>query len=280
MTILELIQKTALYFEKAGVPNPRLDIELLLAHALGLKRMDLYLQFERKLEETELEKLRSMVKRRAAREPLQYIVGMTEFCGLELAVSPTVLIPRPETEILVQTAVSKLGKETRGMMLDVGTGCGAIALSLVHECPQLRGVAADVSGEALALARRNAEKTGLESRVEFRQGNLFEALRKDESFDLIVSNPPYIPTAEIPLLQAEVRWEPGLALDGGADGLAVIRKLAAEAPPFLKAGGWLVFEIGVGQEGAVRRFLEENGWKDTGFVNDMQGIPRVAQARR
>ncbi len=280
VTILDVIQKTTAYLEKAGVPNPRLDVELLLAHVLHLKRMDLYLQFERQLTKQELDALRPLVKRRTSREPLQHILGTVDFCGLELSVTSQALIPRPETEILVQTAIAKIDKGSEVVILDIGTGCGAIGLALCNACPRLRCVATDFSEKVLALALENAVKTGLQSRVEFRRGDLFEPLKEGETFDLIISNPPYIPSSEMAVLQPEVQYDPPLALEGGLSGLGVIRRLIAEAPPFLKPGGWFLFEIGHHQADLVRQFLEENGWNEISFTHDLQGILRVAQARK
>lgn len=280
MTILDVIQKTTAYLERAGVLNPRLDVELLLAYVLHLKRMDLYLQFGRQLTKQELDALRPLVKRRTSREPLQHILGTVDFCGLELSVTPQALIPRPETEILVQTAISKIDKESEVVILDIGTGCGAIGLALCNACPCLRCVATDFSEEVLALALENAVKTGFQSRVEFRRGDLFEPLKEGETFDLIISNPPYIPSSEMAVLQPEVQYDPPLALEGGLNGLGVIRRLIAGAPHFLKPRGWFLFEIGHHQADLVRQFLEENGWNEISFTHDLQGILRVAQARK
>lgn len=279
MTLLDLIQKTTAFFEKSGVPDARLDVELLLAHVLDLKRMDLYLQFERVLSEAELDRLRPLVRRRATREPLQHLVGTVEFCGLQLAVTPQALIPRPETEGLVEKALHLLDRPA-ATVLDMGTGTGAIALAIARARPAARCVAIDLSEEALALARVNGEKHGLLSRVDFRPGNLFEPLKPDERFDLIVSNPPYIPSDDIPGLQPEVRFDPVLALNGGADGLEMIRKLAAGAGIFLKEGGWLVMEIGHRQAPAVRELLKATGWQAVEFEKDFQGMDRVAAARK
>jgi len=280
MTILELIQKTTAYFEKAGVPNPRLDVELLLAHALKLKRMDLYLQFERVLTEPELDALRPLVKRRAAREPLQHLVGSVDFCGVALAVSRAALVPRPETEVLTQLAIARLDAATPRTVLDLGTGSGAILLALVAARPKARGVGTDRDAAALALARANAEGTGLAARVEFREGDLFAPVG-EERFDLIVSNPPYIPSGEIAGLQPEVReHDPRAALDGGPDGLDVIRRLAKEAAAHLNPGGALVMEIGHDQSAAVGALLRETGWKFVAFHKDLQGIARIVEARR
>ncbi len=280
MTILELIQKTTAYFEKAGVPNPRLDVELLLAHALKLKRMDLYLQFERVFTAPELDALRPLVKRRAAREPLQHLVGSVDFCGVTLAVSRAALVPRPETEVVAQVAIARLDAATPRTVLDLGTGSGAILLALLAARPKARGVGTDRDAAALALARANAETTGLAARVEFREGDLFAPVG-EERFDLLVSNPPYIPSGEIANLQPEVReHDPRAALDGGPDGLDVLRRLAKDAAAHLNPGGTLVMEIGHDQSAAVEALLRETGWEMVAFHKDLQGIARIVEARR
>lgn len=279
VTILELIQKTTGYFEKAGVPTPRLDIEWLLAHALGLRRMDLYVQFERVLTEAELDRLRPLVKRRAAREPLQHLVGTVEFCGIPLAVDRRALIPRPETEILVDRALALLPQE-EAVALDLGTGSGAIALALLAARPAWRVIATDLSAEALALARENAARLGLESRVTFREGDLFAPLIAGEVFDLVAANPPYLPTAQIASLEPEVReHDPRVALDGGAAGLDVIRRIADEAPKALKSGGRLLLEVGHDQADAVAGLLRERGWTEIAFSADLQGCRRIVEAQ-
>ncbi len=280
MTILELIQKTTAYFEKANVPNPRLDVELILAHVLRLKRMELYLQFERGLTSQELDSLRPLVKRRADREPLQHILGTIDFFGLELQTTPQALIPRPETEILVQTAVVVLGKESDAKIGDVGTGSGAIALAILHACPSVTCVATDISQEALTLARSNAEKIGLSVRIDFRLGNLFETMLPGETWDMIVSNPPYIPSDQIPKLQPEVRHDPIQALDGGIDGLEIVRKLISDSTNFLKKNGWLIFEIGHDQSSEVKKLLEANEYTSVEIVQDLQKYPRVVKAQK
>jgi release factor glutamine methyltransferase len=280
MTILELIQKTTAYFEKAGVPSPRLDVELLLAHVLCLKRMELYLQFERVLKDSELEALRPMVKRRSSREPLQHILGSVEFHGLQLNVGPDALIPRPETEILVETALSKMGKESNVDVLDLGTGTGAIILAIAQNRPNAQCMATDISEAALKLARINAEKNKLQERVEFRSGNLFEPLKTGEQFDLIVSNPPYIPSAEISTLQPEVQRDPINALDGGPDGLDIIRKIISSSPALLKSDGFLIMEIGHDQSVAVLELLKAAGFRNTESVNDLQGYARIVTGQK
>jgi len=276
VTILELIQKTTPFLEKAGIPTPRLDIELMLAHVLGLKRMELYLRFERKLTETELDTLRPMVRRRSLREPLQHILGVVEFCGLELAVAPQALIPRPETEILVETVAKAIGQDGQGILLDVGTGTGAIALATTTVCPGIRCVATDISEPALTLARENARKHGLHDRIEFRQGDLFQPIRPGEVFDWVTCNPPYISSEQILTLQPEVRFDPVQALDGGSDGLAMIRRLIEGAHAILKADGHLLFEIGDGQADAIGGLLPPATYKVFRLLPDLAGAPRVA----
>jgi release factor glutamine methyltransferase len=280
MNILELIQKTSAYLEKAGVPNPRLDVELLLAHALQLKRMDLYIQFERNLTESELHKLRPLVKRRSSREPLQHILGNVDFSNLTLSVSNKALIPRPETEILVQKAAEFLGKNSSGKILDIGTGTGAITLGILHSCPTVSATAVDISEDALWLAKKNAADTQLESRIEFRKGNLFDSMKTDETFEMIISNPPYIPSNEIPNLQKEVQFDPILALDGGKDGLDYIRKIVSEGLNFLNPNGVLLMEIGINQHEAVRKLFEENRYMNIEFYKDLQQVYRIAKAQR
>lgn len=281
MTILELIQKTTPFFGKAGVPTPRLDVELLLAHVLGLRRMDLYVQFERILTEPELDRLRPLVKRRAAREPLQHIVGTVEFWGVTLASDKRALVPRPETEILVERALTLRPGDGAATVLDVGTGTGAIAIALLAARPAWRAVATDVSAEALALARENAARAGLDARLDLRTGNLLAALKDGETFDLVAANLPYIPSAAIAGLQAEVRdHDPKLALDGGADGLDLIRRLVAEASRALKPDGILLLEIGHDQADAVEALLKSGGWSGVAFTPDLQGHRRIVEARR
>ena len=281
MTILELIQKTTPFFEKAGVPTPRLDVELLLAHVLGLRRMDLYVQFERALTEPDLDRLRPLVKRRAAREPLQHIVGTIEFCGVILASDKRALVPRHETELLVERALALLPGDQATTVLDLGTGAGVIAIALLAARPSWRAVATDISTEALALARENAERAKVADRIEFRNGDLLSILKEGEIFELVTSNPPYIPTATIPGLQIEVHdHEPKIALDGGTDGLDLVRRLVAGAPRFLRGGGALLIEIGHDQADAVTALLKHGGWSDVAFTPDLQGHRRIAEARK
>lgn len=258
-TILKMILWSAGYLEEKGVESPRLDAEHLLAHALGMERLQLYLEYERPLVPEELDTYRPLLKRRAGREPLQYIVGRQPFRELDLEVDESVLIPRPETEVLVARVLE--WAESRGLeeatAVDVGTGSGAIALSLALEGPFASVVATDLDEEALALARRNRSAADLEDRVELRTGRLYEALGDEERFHLVVSNPPYIAENDAEALQAEVRdWEPARALFGGPDGLDVLRALAAGGSRHVREGGLLALEVGSGQAGAVAGMLE------------------------
>jgi release factor glutamine methyltransferase len=284
VTVLEAIQKSADFLAKKGVESPRLQAELLLAHLLKMPRMNLYLNFERALTAAETDVLRGFVKRRGQREPLQHIIGTTSFCGLEMAVNRHVLVPRPETELLAELGwqfLSTLNLQP-STALDVGTGTGCIAIALAVKCPNAKITATDISAEALALARENAERNGVADRIEFLQGDGLTALAKrwgerprepekksqiglsgssPQPFDLIISNPPYIPSAEIATLQPEVRdFDPRVALDGGADGFDFFRRLAVEAKPFLKLDGRIMLEFGDGQVEAIRKIFEAEKW--------------------
>jgi release factor glutamine methyltransferase len=283
VTVLEVIQRSSDFLARKGVDSPRLQVELLLAHVLRMPRMKLYLNFERPLAEPELETLRQLVKRRGEREPLQHIVGSTSFCGLEIAVSQDVLIPRPETELLAEAAwkfLSTLNSQPSSI-LDFGTGSGCLALVIAAKCPQAEVHAIDISEAALKQARQNALRLGLAERVVFHGGDGFGAFPAEVRFDLVVSNPPYISSAEIEMLQPEVRdHDPRVALDGGADGLDFYRRLAAEAGPRLKPGGRLMLEHGDGQGRAVAKLLTEHGWTVTSVLKDYSARERILIARR
>jgi release factor glutamine methyltransferase len=264
VTVLEVISKSSDFLAKKGVDSPRLQTELLLAHVLQLPRMKLYLNFERKLTEPELDSLRKLVQRRGQREPLQHLVGSASFCGLEMAVNRHVLIPRPETELLAEAGwqfLSTLNSQP-STVLDFGTGSGCIAIALAAKCPTTRVVALDLSAEALSIAKQNAATNSVAERIEFRHGDGFAALQPGERFNLIVSNPPYIASAEIETLQPEVRdHDPRGALDGGADGLDFYHRLATEAPTFLKPHGKLMLEFGEGQADAISAILTAQNWR-------------------
>ncbi len=321
MTVLEVISKSAEFLTKRGVESPRLQAELLLAHVLQLPRMKLYLNFERGLTPTELDAARALVKRRSQREPYQHIVGSTSFCGLEIAVSRQVLVPRPETELLAEAGWEFLGKhsafsiqhstseeqnsanserrpparrvdelnETKPAVpeagaptaLDFGTGSGCIAIALAVKCPRARVLGVDASAEALALAQQNAERNGAAERIQFAHGNGFAAVPSGQRFDLIISNPPYIASAEIATLSPEVRdFDPHAALDGGDDGLDFYRLLAARAADFLAPAGKLMVEFGDGQADALKKIFEMQMWIVEAVRADYTQRPRLLIARR
>jgi release factor glutamine methyltransferase len=259
VTVLEAIQKSADFLGKKGVESPRLQTELLLAHLLKMPRLKLYLNFERALTPAETDALRELVRRRGRREPLQHITGSTSFCGLEIAVNLHVLIPRPETEILAELGWQFLATlhPQPSTALDFGTGSGCIAIALAAKCPSAKIVATDISADALVLAAQNAARNNVAEKIRFLQSDNFAALPGDTRFDLMVSNPPYIPSAEIATLQPEVRdFDPHGALDGGADGLDFYRLFAAKAESFLKPDGKIMLEFGDGQAGAIRKIFE------------------------
>ena len=280
VTVLEVIRRSAEYLESKGVDSPRLQIELLLAHVLKVPRLKLYLDFERRLSEHDLETLRAMVKRRGEREPLQYILGTTSFCGLEISVTPAVLIPRPETELLVEQAwrflTSRGGQAAT--VLDFGTGSGCIAIAIAHKFPACEVHAIDASEEALQVARTNARR--VEAKVHFNRAAAIDDLTSPHTFDVIVSNPPYIPDAEVETLQPEVRdHEPRLALGGGREGLDFYRMIASQARGRLATAGNVIVELGHGQEAAVRAIFEGEGWFVESVVADYAGTPRILIAR-
>lgn len=260
-----------------------MQVELLLAHLLKLRRMDLYLNFERTLTSKELDDLREWVTRRGQREPLQHIIGSTCFWGLEISVNKNVLVPRPETELLAEMGWQFLNAAGSGSLraLDFGTGSGCLAITLAVKCPTVEVVALDVSKEALAVAKENAALNKIDSRIQFIESDGFAALSKEQRFDLIVSNPPYIPSEEIATLDPEVRdHDPRLALDGGSDGLDFYRRLALEAADYLKPTGRLMLELGAGQAAAVQDFFSAQKWIVEAVKADYNGHQRVLAARR
>jgi release factor glutamine methyltransferase len=283
MTVLEAIQKSAEFLGKKGVESPRLNAELLLAHLLKLPRMKLYLNFERALTPGETDAFRELVKRRGLREPLQHITGSTSFCGCEIMVSRSALVPRPETEMLAELGWNFLStiNSQLSTALDFGTGTGCIAIALAVKCPDAKITALDLSVEALALARQNAELNQATGRTEFLQGDGFAALPPGTNFNLIVSNPPYIASAEIETLEPEVRnFDPRAALDGGADGLDFYRRLARESPAFLKPGGKIMLEFGDGQAEPIKILFESEKWVVEAVQEDYSHRSRILVARR
>jgi len=272
-TVQDIITATAGYLEKHGVESARLNAELLLAHVLGKRRLDLYLEFDRPLGESELEPMRDLMKRRAGGEPLQHLLGTVEFHGRSFRCDARALIPRPETEQLVEMLLGLPAEPAR--VLDVGAGSGVIALTLAAEWAESAVDAIDISPHALALAAGNADRLGLAGRVRFLQGDLFAALPVDgAAYDLVVANLPYVPAGDIARLSREVRRDPILALDGGPDGGDVIRAFLAQAPPHLLAGGTVALEIGAGQAEMLVEHLRLLGYKNIRATADYSGVTR------
>ncbi|HEU5237076.1 MAG TPA: peptide chain release factor N(5)-glutamine methyltransferase [Pyrinomonadaceae bacterium] len=279
-TIKNAISTGVAKLKAAGVADPRNDANLLAMHVIKRDRTFLLTHGEATLSPDQLNLYRSLIERRGSGEPLQYITGHQEFFKLDFETSPDVLIPRPETELIVEIGMELLKDKARPFIADIGTGSGCIVISLLHELRQSRAVATDVSSAALAVATRNANRYQVSDRLRLIESDLFSALESNELFDLIVSNPPYVPAADLEGLQREVSREPQNALDGGADGLAVIRRLLNEAPVFLRARGYLVFEIGFDQAESVKRIIDSAAWELIDVRRDLQGIPRTVVLRK
>ena len=276
MTVLEVLQATTAYLKKRNVENPRLNAEHLMAHALGRKRIELYLDFERALTETELAPLRGLVKRRSEGEPLQHLLGTVEFCGLTFLCDKRALVPRPETEQLVELVETRIeNRELR--IVDVGTGSGVIALSLAAKMPEAQVLGVDVSEDALALAQENAARLNLSGRVQFLRGRLLE--NAEAAFDLIVANLPYISMQDRHTLSPEVLHDPEVALFAGVQGDELVRELIDQAPFRLRPGGLLALEIGLGQSEALLSALAEKNYRDISSKNDYNGVTRFLFAR-
>ena len=279
LTVLEIIKKTTEYFAAKGIESPRLNAELLVGSALGLKRMQLYLQFERPLAEADLEKVRPLVRRRGQREPLQYILGETEFYGLRLKTDRRALIPRPETELLIEIVVAAC-PVAPARILDLGTGSGAIALALAKAFPAAQVVAVDRSPDALALARENAAALGLDCQVTWLESDWFSAVPAGQ-FELVVSNPPYLSAEETAQTAAEVRqFEPTSALTAADEGRADLFTIIKTAPSFMAPGAWLALETGIAQHGALRSAMEAVGLGEFASRQDLTGRDRFVLARK
>ncbi len=274
-TVRRILDWTTGYFRAAKLETARLEAEILLAHVLKVDRLGLYLQPERVLSEAERQLLRDLVRRRTAGEPLQYLLGSLPFYNCELRLSEAVLIPRPETEELVDLIVKDFAAPPESV-LDLGTGTGAIAIALAKAWPQSRLVAVDISAEALALAAQNAVTNGVQGQIDFVRSDWCSAL--EESFDLIVANPPYLRSDDLERLPREVRREPRIALDGGPDGLAAIKKIIKESPKFLNPAGRLYLEIGSDQGERVRGLL--TAFREIALLPDSTGRMRFARAVR
>lgn len=312
-TVLEIIDWSRNYLAEKGFENARLETELLLGHALSLPRIELYLNFERRMNESELARYKALLKRRLAGEPVQYVTGTAAFMFSEFEVNPAVLIPRPETEALTEVALRMIGeivgattarggpdatassglkpaRAARGpvpegelCIADVGTGSGVIAVTIAQKRPAVRVFATDTSAAALEVARRNAQRVGVTEHVEFLEGPLFEPLSDlglERRLSMIVSNPPYIPSGDIESIEPQVRdFEPRAALDGGPDGLDYLRKIAQDGPAFLEPGGAIVLEIGDGQARAVSGLLEA-GFTGVEVLRDYAGRDRIVTGRK
>ncbi|MFZ2633271.1 MAG: peptide chain release factor N(5)-glutamine methyltransferase [Desulfosalsimonadaceae bacterium] len=280
-TILKILQWTTAYFKSHHIDSPRLTVEILLAHALNVERIDLYTRFDQPLTKDELAVFKALIKRRILREPVAYITGNREFFGIDFDVSPDVLIPRPETEFLVETALARIPQTVSIPLriLELGAGSGAVIVALAANRPGHDYVASDISVNALKTAARNAEKNGVDGKILFFAGDLLAPLCPSaRSFDLIVSNPPYIAGNQLTGLEPEVRdFEPTLALDGGADGMDIIRKIIDTAPLYLAQGGALMLEIGFDQKDVVEQTVTRDGrYSSPEFIKDYGGHHRVA----
>jgi release factor glutamine methyltransferase len=280
-TVPVLLNRATSALEAAGIETPRPEAEWLLASLLGVERFALYLDPARRLSATQAARFLDLIERRVGREPLQYLLGWEDFHGLRLAVTPDVLVPRPETEGLVEWAVEALAGRPDPVIADLGTGSGAIACALAQALPAAEVLAVEVSAGALAVASRNVRALGLAARVRLLAGDLFAPLGAlGASLDLVVANPPYLPSAVIASLPPEVaRHEPRAALDGGPDGLGVIRRIVVGAPRVLKPGGWLLMEIGEDQAGPLASLMAAEGFSGIRARRDLTGVERYIGGR-
>lgn len=280
--VIDLINVAAEHLKSRGFENARFEVECLLGSVLGLTRMQLYLAYDRPVTDEELARFRALYRRRLAHEPLQHLVGETGFREVILKTDRRALIPRPETELLVEIAVEFLAPRESPLAADLGAGTGAIALSVAREVPGAHVVAVDISDDALLLAERNARLLGLETAVTLVSGDMLDALEGRGPFDAVLSNPPYIPSGDIETLQPEVRdHEPRIALDGGPDGMDVLRRIISGVHRHLKHGGLLLLEFGEGQGEFLKRFAEETGnYTSVEIVYDLTGRDRILKAFR
>lgn len=279
-TIVKIVEWTKQYFKGKGVENPRLDAEVLLCDVLKCTRLDLYTHFDQPLEEAELKKYREYVARRAKMEPLAYILGRKAFMQHELKVTTATLVPRPETELLVEQVIKLNAAKEPREILDIGCGSGAILVALLAELKRSRGLGIDISPEAVAVTMENAQALGVEERCAALVSNLFEHMLPDDKFHVLVSNPPYIPTGELALLAPDVQKEPRAALDGGADGLDFYRKILQQAPQYLLPDSMVALEIGIHQGQAVKELCQAAGFKVVNVQPDYAGIDRLVFATK
>jgi release factor glutamine methyltransferase len=284
--ILDLIRWTSERFQREGLPTPRLDAEVLLGASLGMSRVGLYTHYDQPLRSEELAQFKKLILRRLRHEPAAYILGRREFWSLSFQVTRDVLIPRPETELLVEETLRLLSHAKPAnpahRILEIGTGSGAVIVALAKELPAAQLVATDISEKALGVARQNASNHAVEDRIRFLQGDLFAPLPQESPFDLILTNPPYIPQDQIPVLPPEVRdFEPRIAWDGGTDGLEFYRRALPQVDQYLCSGGWFLTEMGYDQDRLIREIAEQNerlGSFD--FIKDLTGNNRVFKAQK
>ena len=275
LTVIEAINLSTEFLEKKEIESPRINAELLLAHALNCKRLDLYLSYDRPLNEDEVKLYREFIRRRIKSEPLQYIIGKVEFYGIEFNVNPSVLIPRQETEILVETIINSVNKDGSLKILDVGVGSGNISISLAKHLPYSKITATDISEQALETAKANAEMNNVLEKINFIKHDILSHNLNDE-FDIVVSNPPYISGEEFPQLKDELKvYEPQNALTDFSDGLNYYRIISSKAKEFVKSKGKIFFEVGQGQAEDVKRILAENNFNEISIVKDYLKIDRV-----
>jgi release factor glutamine methyltransferase len=281
-TVRRMLEWTTSHLQKHGSETPRLDAEILLAHARGCRRIELYTRFDDNVNEQQRAVMRDLVKRRAKAEPVAYLVGFREFYGLDFRVTPDVLIPRPDTETLVLELLEIIKPMSEPRILDLCTGSGCIAVATAVNKPSAQLTAVDISSKALEVAQFNAEKHNVADRIRFLEGDLFEPLEAGARFDIVASNPPYVAEKELDTLQPDVRLhEPRLALDGGPGGLKVLRRLAEDTHRYLLPGGHLLFEIAPEQADAVLEMLDQQGsYTNAGVKKDLAGHKRVVHAQR
>lgn len=281
-TIGKILKWTEEYFQKYNIENPRLDAEVLLGYVLNKERIFLYVHFDQPLDSEELAKFKECIKKRAMKMPVAYITGVREFMGLDFKVTEATLIPRPDTEILVETAMERLGKiagneaGTGKCFADLGTGSGAICLSILNYMKEIEAVTVDISPKAIAVAKENAEKFAVSDRIEFLEGDFLKPLENKGKFTAILSNPPYIPKQDILGLESDVKdFEPIGALDGGIDGLDFYRQLLVKSANYIEDGGFLAIEIGINQSQAILEMAKRNlMWGKVEVIKDLAGIDR------
>jgi len=282
MRVIDLINVASEHLKNKGFENPRLEVERMLGSVIDLSRIELYLKFERQLTTAERDNFRNLYKRRLAHEPLQHIIGNSDFREIKVKTDHRALIPRPETEIIVEIAVNFLKNCNAPLVADIGTGSGVIALGIAFEIPESHVIAVDISDEALMLAEENACILGLEERVTFISGNMLDGLKGQGSFDAIISNPPYVKSKNIKNLQSEVRnFDPEIALDGGDDGLTFLTSIADGAHKFLKSRGIILLECGENQASRVKKIIDNTSfYSGAEIIKDLAGKDRVIKAKK